>query len=218
MTQRVSNTIPSFTDARGLLLDGGQIYLGTVNADPQTSPIQAFWDVGLTQVALQPIRTLGGRFVNGAIPAQVFIAEDDYSMRILDSDGSLVDYNPSVFTAGIAYQPLDADLTAIAGLSTAEYGRDLLTLTNQEALAAATGITEYTGGPLQNIPSYNGSGFVYYGNVGYTGSRLYARPATDADPTTEPGDIGLFWASGGIPSRITVRDLGNVLRTVYQGT
>jgi len=38
-----------------------------------------------------------------------------------------------------AYQPLDADLTAIAALSTTAYGRSLLALANQAALQAEAG-------------------------------------------------------------------------------
>ena len=48
-------------------------------------------------------------------------------------------------------QPLDSDLTAIAALSTTSYGRNLLTLANQAALAAAVGsnnATNVTSGTL----------------------------------------------------------------------
>ena len=41
----------------------------------------------------------------------------------------------ATFLTGL-YQPLDSDLTAIAGLTTASYGRGLLTLANATALAA----------------------------------------------------------------------------------
>lgn len=59
--------------------------------------------------------------------------------------------NPSSYstTAQIAaaYQPLDSDLTAIAALSTTSYGRGLLTLANQAAFSNETILTQpYTGG------------------------------------------------------------------------
>jgi hypothetical protein len=149
--QKVTNPIPIFIDARGALLDGGQIFIGVANGDPEVNPITVYWDSALTIVAAQPIRTVGGRIVNGASPAAIFIAEDDYSMRIRDNDGSLVDYAPRYFYDGIAYQPLDDDLTAIAaGDPTTPFGRDLLTLSDQTGLVSAVG-------PLPYLPSSGGT-------------------------------------------------------------
>lgn len=66
----------------------------------------------------------------------------------------------SAATAASTYQPLDADLTAIAALSTTSFGRSLLTLANAGALlaaglvvntVAAAGTTETLDGDDYNI-------------------------------------------------------------------
>lgn len=66
----------------------------------------------------------------------------------------------SAATAASTYQPLDADLTAIAALSTTPFGRSLLTLANAGALlaaglvvntVAAAGTTETLDGDDYNI-------------------------------------------------------------------
>jgi hypothetical protein len=125
--QKLGNPVPLFLDATGRLLDGGKIFVGIKDGDPETDPIATFFDSALTIHANQPIRTLGGFIVNGINPASAFIAEEDYSMRVYDSLDNLVEYSPSVFAAGASFQPLDTDLTAIAALTTQPYGRSLLT-------------------------------------------------------------------------------------------
>jgi hypothetical protein len=188
--QKIGNPIASFFDARGALLDGGKITLGVPSGDPTNNPIVAYWDSALTIVAAQPLRTIGGRIVNGVTPAHVFVAEDDYSMRIIDSDDSLVDYSPSVFIAGIQYQPLDADLTLIAQLATSIFGRNLLTLANQAALQAAVGYAPFTGGVVTSNITRSGAGVTpYYSDPAMTGGRIYVTTAGAADPTSQPGDL-----------------------------
>jgi hypothetical protein len=57
--------------------------------------------------------------------------------------------------AQAASQPLDADLTAIAALTTTAYGRALLTLANQAALQAAAGLGTAA---FQNVGAFDASG------------------------------------------------------------
>lgn len=135
--QKVRNPIPLFLDITGRLMDGGKIYIGVADGDPQTDPIDTFWDHALTVPATQPIRTVGGQIVNGVSPAAVFVAEDDFSIRILDQLDNLVDYSASNFD-GINFQPLDADLTTISGQANTAYGLDLLTSASPTAGAGIT--------------------------------------------------------------------------------
>lgn len=140
---KLTNPTPLFLDGRGGLLDAGYVYLGDVNTDPEVvaNQLALFWDKAMTIPAPQPLRTLGGVIVNGIAPSFVYFAETDYSIAIRDVDLVLVSSIPSsTDTGGVAYQPLDADLTAIAALATTAYGRGLLTLANQAALQAAVGV------------------------------------------------------------------------------
>lgn len=124
--QRVGNPVPLFLDTTGRLMDGGKIYVGVQDGDPQTNPIIAYFDSALTIVAPQPIRTVGGFIVNVATPASIYVAEGDYSMRVLDSLDNLVEYSPSVFAPGASFQPLSAVLTDLAALALTEQGEALL--------------------------------------------------------------------------------------------
>lgn len=198
--QRLDNPIPLFLDGRGALLDAGFVYVGVAGADPETSPINLFLDQALTQPIAQPLRTLGGMIVSGANAVFVYMAENNHSLRVRDANGQLVSYVPSVAVAATGeptFQPLDDDLSAIAGLQTTTYGRSLLTLANTAALKAATGIPDslpLSGGTMAGNIVRNGSGVhVYWANPALTSGRQFASAATDADPTSQPGDVWFGW-------------------------
>lgn len=193
---RITNPNPVFFDARGAMIDGGKIYIGTANADPEGGPLDLFYDASLTIPAPQPIRTQGGVMVNDAgNPTQVYVDADDYSQRIRDVDDNEVGYIPSSLTvAAAAFQPLNTDLTAIAALSTTAYGRALLTLANQAALRAATGIPDplpAAGGNIAGAIIRSGAGaHAYYVNAAYPTFRVFG-PENVTDPTSQPGDLWL---------------------------
>lgn len=193
MTQRIINPFPLYLDKRGNLLDGGFVYIGTAGADPETSPVATYWDSALTLPAVQPLRTLGGVIVNNGNPAFVFVAGDNYSLRVRDNTMDEVFYVASVVQAEVPYQPLDADLTAIAALATTSFGRSLLTLANTAALKAATGIPDclpLTGGTVTgNIIRSAAGAHTYHTNSAFTSGRIFTTASGAADPTSLPGDI-----------------------------
>jgi hypothetical protein len=51
---------PVFQDRDGQPLEAGYVWIGAANLDPQTNPINVYWDAALTISAPQPIRTLAG--------------------------------------------------------------------------------------------------------------------------------------------------------------
>lgn len=195
MTTAINNPLPLWLDKDGTLLDGGSIYIGTAGADPQSSPITVYWDEALTIVAAQPLRTRGGYIVNAGNASRVFGAPDDYSIRVRDFDGNQVLYVASTLVESTAFQPLDSDLTAIAALATTAYGRGLLTLANQAALKAATGIPDpipAIGGTTTGNITRSGAGVhLYHNNGALTSGRVFVTANGAADPTSLPGDIWL---------------------------
>lgn len=196
--QRLQNPFPLFLNQRGDLLDAGYVYVGAVNDDPETAPVAVYWDEAGTQVASQPLRTRGGFIVNdNGAPAVVF-APDDYSMRVREADGDLVVYVPSASaTGGVSFQPEDADLTAIAALSTTTYGRSLLTAANAAGLRALAGIVDSlakTGGTVTGNIVRSGAGPHLYHVTGFGSGRVFATANTDADPTSQDGDLWLKYA------------------------
>lgn len=96
---KVVEPFPIFYDDDGLALENGQIYIGVANQDPRQNPIQLYWDSGRTIPATQPIRTLGGRPSYQGAPANVYMAENSYSIGVFNSFGTPVtaDQNTSPF-------------------------------------------------------------------------------------------------------------------------
>lgn len=86
----VNPPFPIFTDIDGQPLEAGYIWLGAANLDPQTNPINAYWDATLTISAPQPIRTLGGYPSRNGTPARIYVDVDQYSVRVMNRNGSTV--------------------------------------------------------------------------------------------------------------------------------
>lgn len=195
--QRLTNPIPIWIDGRGALVDAGYIYVGEADTDPEVegNQLDLYLDQDLNVPIAQPLRTLGGMIVSGANAVQVFFAESDAAVRVLDANGQLVSYTPSIAVSQAEYQPLDSDLSAIAALTTTEYGRGLLTLANQGALQAALGLPAalpLAGGIVTGNILRSGAGVhVYHADAAMTGGRIYVTAAGAADPTSQPGDIWL---------------------------
>jgi hypothetical protein len=85
----IQPTYPIFTDIDGQPLEAGYVWIGTANLDPQTNPINVYWDAALTILASQPIRTLAGYPSNNGTPARLYV-NSDYSIRVMNKNGSTV--------------------------------------------------------------------------------------------------------------------------------
>jgi len=90
----IQPTYPIFTEADGLPLENGYIFLGTANLNPIVNPIAAFFDAALTIPAVQPIRTLGGYPVYQGTPARLYV-NSDYSIQVQNKNGSVVYSSPT---------------------------------------------------------------------------------------------------------------------------
>lgn len=97
----VTPPFPIFSDIDGQPLENGYIWVGTANLNPQTNPINVYWDAALTIPAVQPIRTLAGYPSNSGTPAR-FYASADYSIRVMNRNGSTIysSLNGNVFGSG----------------------------------------------------------------------------------------------------------------------
>lgn len=94
MSYQVRQPFAQFFGLDGKPLDGGFIYFGEVNKNPQTDPIQVYSDDGLTQPVAQPLRTTGGYVSLNGKPIQVFTADTAMSVACYGSDRDLVFYLP----------------------------------------------------------------------------------------------------------------------------
>jgi len=84
-----------FVDLDATALEGGAIYLGVPNDDPEQNPIAVYWDEALTISAAQPLRTSGGVIVRDGTPSDVFANVQAYSIRVRNRAGKVVWYKPT---------------------------------------------------------------------------------------------------------------------------
>lgn len=87
---QVLKPIESFLDVDGDPLEDGYIFIGADTLDPESNPIQAYWDEALTVPAAQPIRTKGGYPSNAGSPSKLYIAQNSYSIRTKNKNGTAV--------------------------------------------------------------------------------------------------------------------------------
>jgi len=83
---------PVFYDRAGEPLENGYVWIGQANLNPQTNPIQVYFDRALTQPAAQPLRTMAGYIVNAGTPAQIYVDANNFSILVQDKNGTMV-YN-----------------------------------------------------------------------------------------------------------------------------
>jgi len=97
----VEPPFPAFADASGQPLDDGYIWVGTVNLNPITNPIVAYWNSALTITAVQPIRTSGGYPIYQGTPSRIYTASD-YSIQVQNKNGTVVytSLNDNAFGGG----------------------------------------------------------------------------------------------------------------------
>jgi hypothetical protein len=106
----VSVPYPVFTDRDGEPLENGYVWVGVANQNPQTNPVQVYFDRDLTQPAAQPLRTIAGYVSNAGTPAQIYISGNNYSILAQDKNGTMV-YN---FPDGTGIAPLPNDACGLA--------------------------------------------------------------------------------------------------------
>ena len=90
----IQPTFPVFTDIDGQPLEDGYIFIGQANQNPITNPISVFFNPGLTVLAGQPIRTIGGYPANAGTPGRLYV-NSDYSIQVQNKNGSVVYSSPT---------------------------------------------------------------------------------------------------------------------------
>jgi hypothetical protein len=111
---------PIFTDRDGSPLDNGFLYFGFANQNPETNPIQIYWDKALTQPAAQPVRTINGYPARNGSPAAVF-TNDFFSITVRNKRSELVIHAASGYGIDVdrtAVESIAAEVTIVAGIAT----------------------------------------------------------------------------------------------------
>lgn len=195
MTLRIGNPLPFFTDKRGLPMDGGKLYVGEVNDDPQISPVQVYLDEDCTVEAPQPLLIVGGFVTHDGNPAFFYVAEDAYSLRVRDRDLGEVYYFPDAVVEETRWQPVSGILTAIAALMATPYGLGVLTQADAPAMRNYIGLVAalpLAGGTMTgNILREGAGAHLYHKDPTYTSGRVFVTANGAADPTSIIGDVWL---------------------------
>jgi len=118
MSLPIIQPITQYYDLSGGALEAGYIYIGAANSDPETTPIDIFWDAAGLVPASQPVRTIAGYPARSGSPAPIYVNVTEYSVRWKESDGTLVAYIPSV---------------PVPVVTTSAFGISLVTAANAEA-------------------------------------------------------------------------------------
>jgi hypothetical protein len=90
MSSSIVSPFPFFTDTTGAPLEGGYIYIGQSNLNPETAPVNVFWDAALTIPAANPVRTVGGYPSRQGTPSRFYSATDTYSITVRNKNRVLV--------------------------------------------------------------------------------------------------------------------------------
>lgn len=150
---QVTGPYPIFTDLDGSPLDDGYLYIGDINQDPETNPIQVFWDSNLTIPATQPIRTSNGYAYRNGTPALLYTG-GQFSITIRNKRLEFVLYSP----VGYGFDPAAVSASVVKNDFIGD-GVDVdFTLSASPSTKLATNI--FINGVYQEKDSYTLSGNV----------------------------------------------------------
>lgn len=144
---QVTGPYPIFTDLDGTPLDDGYLYIGEINEDPQTNPIQVYWDSALTIVATQPIRTNSGYAYRNGSPALLYTA-GEFSITIRNKRQEFVLYSP----VGYGFDPAAVSASVVKNDFVGDGVETDFTLSASPSTILATNI--FINGVYQEKDSY----------------------------------------------------------------
>lgn len=150
---QVTGPYPIFTDLDGSPLDDGYLYIGAINEDPETNPIQVFWDSDLTIPATQPIRTNSGYAWRNGTPALLYTA-GEFSITIRNKRQEFVLYSP----VGYGFDPAAVSASVVKNDFIGDGVEVNFTLSSAPSTKLATNI--FINGVYQEKDSYSLAGNV----------------------------------------------------------
>lgn len=146
----IQPTYPIFTSIDGQPLEDGYVWIGAANLDPQTNPINVYWDAALTLPAAQPIRTLAGYPANSGTPARLYV-NSDYSIRVMNKNGSTVYSAPTaterysdVVVGGVNAEDVIYDPPFLGGVQTNVEAKLAQTVSVKDFGAVGDGVVDDT--------------------------------------------------------------------------
>lgn len=150
---QVTGPYPIFTDLDGSPLDDGYLYIGAANQDPETNPIQVFWDSTLTIPATQPIRTNNGYAWRNGTPGLLYTG-GEFSITIRNKRNEFVLYSP----LGYGFDPKAVSASVVKNDFIGDGVETDFTLSASPSTKLATNV--FINGVYQEKDSYGLSGNV----------------------------------------------------------
>lgn len=95
MSIPIISPFPVFNNLDGTPLENGFIYIGTANLNPETSPVNVYWDPELTIPAAQPIRTIGGYPSRNGSPSSFYVSVPTFSITVRNVNKTFVYSSPT---------------------------------------------------------------------------------------------------------------------------
>jgi len=148
---QVTGPYPIFTDLDGSPLDDGYLYIGDQNDDPETNPIQVYWDSALTIPATQPIRTNSGYAWRNGTPGLLYTA-GPFSITIRNKRNEFVLYSP----LGYGFDPAAVSASVVQNDFTGDGVTVAFTLSSAPSTKLATNV--FINGVYQEKSSYTVAG------------------------------------------------------------
>ncbi len=148
---QVTGPYPIFTDLDGTPLDDGYLYIGAINDDPETNPIQVFFDANLTIPATQPIRTNNGYAYRNGTPALLYTG-GEFSITIRNKRSEFVLYSP----VGYGFDPAAVSASVVKNDFTGNGVQVAFVLSASPSTILATNI--FINGVYQEKDSYTLAG------------------------------------------------------------
>jgi hypothetical protein len=134
-------------------LDDGYLYIGDQNDDPETNPIQVFWDSALTIPATQPIRTNSGYAWRNGSPGLLYTS-GPFSITIRNKRNEFVLYSP----LGYGFDPASVSASVVKNDFVGDGVDTTFTLSATPSTVLAT--NAFINGVYQEKDSYS-----LFGNV-----------------------------------------------------
>jgi hypothetical protein len=181
MPSSIISPFPVFNDLDGSPLENGYIYIGQSNLNPETSPVNVFWDAARTIPAPQPIRTIGGFPSRNGSPSNVYVENDTYSITVRnsrrvfvysafdqsDAPSSVFDISTQVITATAGQTTFTLTVfTYLPGTDTLQVYRNGLRLTSGTDYAESN-----TSTVTMTSPAAAGDEFLFQGGAVITGNQ-----------------------------------------------
>jgi hypothetical protein len=128
----VKNPVAQFFTLDGDPLDNGRVYIGAPGVNPQTNPVNTYWDKDGTIPAPQPVSVSRGYITQNGSPARLFIDDLDYSILVLDSKG--INVYSALSVTGETIAALSAS-TGAANIGFDDAGLSITATNVQDAIA-----------------------------------------------------------------------------------